>query len=66
MPLVSRRAFLRRAAGLAGLTALALTGCVTGSNTAPATVVTSTDAFQETDLLVSVDWLAERLRGSVA
>lgn len=58
---VSRRAILRGAAGLAGLTALSLSGCSRGNDSAPREVRTSTDAYPDTGLLASIPWLAERI-----
>ncbi|MEX2314297.1 MAG: rhodanese-like domain-containing protein [Thermomicrobiales bacterium] len=59
--LVSRRALLRGAAGLAGLSALSLVGCSTGDDAAPEQVLTATDAYPDSGLLASVAWLAERI-----
>ena len=55
---ISRRAFL---GGVAGLAALALTGCGSGDDDRPPAVQTATDQYPETGLLASASWLAERI-----
>jgi len=59
--LVSRRALLRGAAGIAGLAALAAAGCSNDDDSSPPSVLTSTDAYPDTGLLASISWLADRI-----
>lgn len=58
---ISRRAFLRGATGLAGLTVLAVAGCSSDDDSPSPQVLTSTGAYPDTGLLASAQWLAERI-----
>ncbi len=61
---LSRRTFLRGIAGIAGTATLAFAGCSTGDDTPLRPVQTSTDAFPETGLLATTEWLDERIDDS--